>query len=147
MTRINLVPPEELTDQHLFAEFREIKMIPKSLDRSLNAACNRGENIFAFKQSIPLEFTLNTGHVKFFFNKGAYLRKRYELIKDELRVRGINFNESSLFDPDGVFHKLSGDFNNDYTPTPEAYIIIRSRIKEKIDLKPNWYRYKGNPLS
>lgn len=38
MTRINLVPPEELMDQHLFAEFREIKMVPKSLRRSLQAA-------------------------------------------------------------------------------------------------------------
>ena len=35
MTRINLVPPEELTDQHLFAELREIKMVPRSLARSL----------------------------------------------------------------------------------------------------------------
>jgi hypothetical protein len=25
MTRINIVPPEELTDQHLFAEVREIR--------------------------------------------------------------------------------------------------------------------------
>ena len=33
MTRINLVPPEELMDQHLFAEFREIKMV--SLRRGL----------------------------------------------------------------------------------------------------------------
>ena len=38
MTRINLIHPSELTDQHLFAEFREIKMIPKSLRRSLRAA-------------------------------------------------------------------------------------------------------------
>lgn len=41
MTRINLVPVEELMDQHLFAEFREIKMVPKSLRRSLRAAWQR----------------------------------------------------------------------------------------------------------
>lgn len=35
MTRINLVPAEDLTDQHLFSEFREIKMIAASLNRSL----------------------------------------------------------------------------------------------------------------
>lgn len=37
MTRINLVPPSELMDQHLFAEFREIKMVPRSLHRSIVA--------------------------------------------------------------------------------------------------------------
>lgn len=30
MTHINLVPPDELMDQHLFAEFREIKIVAYS---------------------------------------------------------------------------------------------------------------------
>lgn len=37
MTRVNLVPVTELADQHLFAEFRELKMVPKSLARSLRS--------------------------------------------------------------------------------------------------------------
>lgn len=133
MTRINLVPPEELMDQHLFAEFREIKMIPKALRRSLKS--RTVEQILA---RVPSEFTLNTGHVMFFYNKGSYLRQRYELLKDELRRRRVNFNEASELDPDGVFN--DSRLNGDYVPTVAAYKIIRTRIAEKIAMKPSWYR-------
>lgn len=34
MTRINLIPVEELTDQHLMAEYRELPMIVKAEDAS-----------------------------------------------------------------------------------------------------------------
>ena len=75
MTRINLVPPQELMDQHLFAEFREIKMVPKSLARSIAARGVQG-----VLKRIPPRFTLNTGHVSFFYDKGAYLVERYALL-------------------------------------------------------------------
>jgi len=74
MTRINLVPPEELMDQHLFAEFRE-----------------------------------------------------------------------SELDPDGTM--LATPWCGHYTATPEALQIIRTRIAEKIALKPQWYRYEGKPIA
>ena len=158
MTRINLVPPQELMDQHLFAEFREIKMIPKSLRRSLRAAWQRefdknDSNDFAEQRAklamdtvlkkIPKSFTLNTGHVSFFYDKTIYLKKRYNLIKEELRKRGINFDETSELDPDGVFTEVDKRFHNDYIPTEEAFSIIRSRIAEKIAMKPDWYRHTG----
>ena len=34
-------------------------------------------------------------------------------------------------------------YNNDYMPTVEALNIIRTRISEKIALRPGWYRYYG----
>lgn len=146
MTRINLVPPEELMDQHLFAEFREIKMIPKSLGRSIALLQKRyiirNNIIKALMRRIPAEFTLNTGHVSFFYDKGGYLRKRYEAIKAELRVRGVKFNEDSALDPDGVYKRFP-ELAGDYLPTPEALVIIRQRIAEKIARKPDWYRYSG----
>jgi len=37
VTRINLVPTEELSDQHLVAEYREIFMVGSSLQRSLGS--------------------------------------------------------------------------------------------------------------
>lgn len=150
MTRINLVPPEELMDQHLFAEFREIKMVPKSLRRSLDAAKrnNDGSDYKArlvVQHRIPPAFTLNTGHVSFFYDKALYLRKRYALLRAELERRGINFNRDSLLDPDGVFDALDERFRKDYDPTPEALALVRARIAEKIALKPSWYRYEGKP--
>jgi len=37
LTRINIVEPSELTDQHLVAEYREIFMVGSSLQRSLKS--------------------------------------------------------------------------------------------------------------
>lgn len=147
MTRINLVPPSELTDQHLFAEFREIKMVPKSLRRSLEAAArytsHPREHVL---RKVPTTFTLNTGHVSFFYDKGVYLNKRYIELREELALRGINFDRNSMLDPDCVFYKLDSRFNKDYTPTEEALILIRARITERVADKPFWYRYYGYPI-
>ena len=90
MTRINILPVEELTDQHLMAEYREIFMIGSSLQRSL-----KSEN-WDHKR-IPKKFTLNTGHVMFFYDKGKYLYKRYDEIKDELTKRNFKLDKSRLF--------------------------------------------------
>jgi len=56
MTRINLVPVGELANQHAMAEWREIKMIPRSLARSLKT-----QSIEKILNKIPKEFCLNTG--------------------------------------------------------------------------------------
>ena len=54
MTRINIIPVEELTDQHLIAEYREIFMIGSSLQRSL-----KSKNWDP--QRIPKEFKSSVG--------------------------------------------------------------------------------------
>lgn len=138
MTRINLVEPSELSDQHLFAEFREIKMVPKALARSLKA---RG--LSGVICSVPSEFTLNKGHVTFFYDKGEYLRSRYDKLKEELELRQINYNKLSQFDPDNVYG-LHPELNRDYNPTSAALKIIRERIAQKIAMKPDWYRFGGH---
>lgn len=140
MTRINLVPPSELMDQHLFAEFREIKMVPKSLARSIAARGVQG-----VIERIPARFTLNTGHVSFFYDKGAYLLERYGMLREELERRGINFNRESMFDPDSTM--LSEHWCKYWEPDADALHTIRTRIAEKIQMKPSWYRYEGVPLA
>jgi deoxyribonuclease (pyrimidine dimer) len=155
MTRINLVPPSELTDQHLFAEFRELKMVPKSLQRSLAAAWQRefdknDSNAYQVRRcelareavlgKIPTEFCLGKGHVSFFYDKGHYLRVRYEVIRIELGRRGIKYDRNSEFDPDNIFKEQGAMFNLGYTPTDAALALIRARIADRIALKPNWYR-------
>jgi deoxyribonuclease (pyrimidine dimer) len=134
MTRINLVPPAELHDQHLFAEWREIKMVPKSLGRSLTA---RG--LHAVLQMIPKEFILGTGHVSFFYDKGFYLKERYRQLTAELEKRGVNYNSLSKLDSEGLF-ELYPALNNGYTPTPIALKLIRDRIAIRVAAKPSWYR-------
>ena len=44
MTRINIVEPSELTDQHLIAEYREIFMVAGSLRRTLVSKSGYQEN-------------------------------------------------------------------------------------------------------
>lgn len=149
MTRLNLVPPDELADQHLFAEYREIKMVPRSLHRSLDATAARqglrvGEHpqrvVTELLARVPCAYTLNVGHVSFFYDKGLYLAKRYRVLRHELRRRGIEFNELSKLDPFRTFW-TDGRLCNDYTPTTEALTLIRERIASRVAMKPHWYRW------
>jgi deoxyribonuclease (pyrimidine dimer) len=141
MTRLNLVDPSELMDQHLFAEFREIKMVPKSLRRSLAAASRHAYDPEAWVRSrVPAQFTLTAGHVSFFYDKGAYLVHRYAALRDELARRGYAFDRDASLDASNVFGGLGSSFQQDYRPTPEALALVRMRIAERIALKPLWYR-------
>lgn len=136
MTRINLIPVDELTDQHLLAEWREIKMIPASLRRSLKTKSK--EDIL---KSIPKEFTLNTGHVKFFFNKLTYLSVRYDLLTKELLKR--NFKLYHMGDFADFCKDIPKEFFGDFVLEEKDFLIITNRIKEKLAKRPNWYRYYG----
>ncbi|GIT57661.1 MAG: hypothetical protein Ct9H300mP18_10900 [Candidatus Neomarinimicrobiota bacterium] len=51
MTRIKIVEPSELTDQHLIAEYREIFMIAGSLKRTLMS--KTGYDKLKFLKNIP----------------------------------------------------------------------------------------------
>ena len=135
MTRINLVDPSELSDQHLVAEYREIFMVGSSLQRSL-----KSKNWDKTLANIPKKYTLNKGHVTFFYNKGKYLYKRYKLLIEEMKNRGMKPDSVRKFKteqwPDELF--------NDWEPEPDDYKVIRARIKEKIEMKPDWYRFTKN---
>jgi len=131
MTRINLVEPSELTDQHLIAEYREIFMVGGSLNRTLNSKVGYKED------RVPKRYTLNKGHVYFFYNKGKYLHNRYHELISEMKKRGFQPDKSRVF-PTSVF-KDNGLYK-DWMPNIEDYKIIRQRISEKIAMKPNWYR-------
>lgn len=131
MTRINLVPPSELTDQHLIAEYREIFMVAGSLRRTLIS--NNGYN----ESKVPKKYTLNKGHVYFFYNKGKYLHKRYLDLISEMKSRGFAPMEARMF-PDKIF--INNDLYNDWVPDNDDFLLIRKRINQKIQMKPNWYR-------
>ena len=132
MTRINLVPPAELSDQHLIAEYREIFMVGSALQRSL-----KSKKWNTTKLNLPNEFTLNIGHVKFFYNKGKYLHKRYLKIIKEMQNRGMNPNPSRKFKKE----QWPIDLYNDWAPNAKDIELIRLRIKEKINQKSLWYRW------
>jgi deoxyribonuclease (pyrimidine dimer) len=132
MTRINLVPPSELADQHLVAEYREIFMVGSSLQRSLVS-----KNWAKTKVTLPQIFTLNTGHVKFFYDKGKYLSDRYDELREEMMNRGMNPDPARVFKrwqwPDELYKS--------YTPDHVALGVVRERIEYRISQKPKWYRF------
>ena len=134
LTRINIVPTEELSDQHLVAEYRELFMVGSALARTLKSP-NRDKSL----SSIPEKFTLNTGHVKFFYNKGKYLHKRYIALQEEMKARGMNP------DPERVFKREQwpDELYNDWTPSEQEQAILRERLQERIDQKPDWYRWSN----
>ncbi|MDC0145118.1 pyrimidine dimer DNA glycosylase/endonuclease V [bacterium] len=131
MTRINLIEPSELTDQHLIAEYREIFMVGGSLKRTLVSKSGYQES------KVPKQYTLNAGHVYFFYNKGKYLDKRYKELIDEMKRRGFKPDKTRIF-PKEIF--TENGLYNDWIPNPEDYKLIRQRIEEKIAMKPEWYR-------
>ena len=131
MTRINLVEPEELCDQHLLAEWRELTRIPN------NIVSNKLNTSF-----IPSRYTVRTesnpsggvGHVKFFINKLKFLHERYNNLLVELHLRGFSCEN---FWPKVTFPlELWGD----YLPTTEAINLNRERIKERFPKKARYYR-------
>ena len=135
MTRINIISPSELTDQHLIAEYREIFMVAGSLKRTLISKSGFVES------KVPKNFTLNNGHVYFFYNKGKYLYKRYNLIIKEMKSRGFNPDKNRVF-PKDIF--IMNNLFNDWEPNQSDIKIIRKRINEKIAMKPSWYRKTKN---
>ena len=126
MTRINLVPPTELCDQHLLAEHRELTRIPN--------AVAKGKYHLKGK---PAEYKLGEGHVRFFFNKMAFLKKRYDLLHAECKARGFNvqyiWNEELPQDP---------TLWQDYEPTEAALALNRARIQERMPAKARFTPYK-----
>lgn len=137
MTRINVVDPEYLTDQHLMAEYRELPMVIGSLKRSLRSA--KGVH------SIPSEYTLNGGHVKFFYNKGKFLKRRYAALIAELVKRGYSIDPASRTVDFTVFG--NNGLDNDWQASYTALHINCERIQLRINSKKEFYRWQGKKLN
>lgn len=88
----------------------------------------------------PENYKLGAGHINFFKNKLKYLKFRHEKIKNEMRLRGFKTNISINLT------EFSKDLHNSWSPSKRDIIIIKSRLIEKINLKPNFYRHYGKKL-
>ncbi|MFA9488469.1 MULTISPECIES: pyrimidine dimer DNA glycosylase/endonuclease V [unclassified Mannheimia] len=122
MTRINLVPPTELCDQHLLAEHRELTRIPNAVAKGK----------FSLKGQ-PEDYKLGEGHVRFFFNKLSFLKKRYDALHEECLARGFNvqyfWSENLPQDPSLWL---------DYQPTDVALAVNRERIALRMPANPRF---------
>ncbi len=141
MTRINLVRPEDLADQHLFAEWREIKMIAPAAKRSLQT-----QTITKVVEKIGPQYTLNAGHVTFFYNKLPFLKERFGRLTDELLQRGFDITPFDFETPDytHVWLRIS---QMTWQPTKTDVQVNIERIATRLNERPNWYRYYGDVYS
>lgn len=130
MVRINIIGPEYLSDQHLIAEYNEILMLFGYVKKHPHTHFNQ-------LHKIPISYKLGEGHILFFKSKLKYLERRHNIIKIEMKKRDFVCRmsvNSSDFDKRLV---------NDWEPSAQDKEIIKKRIIEKINLKPNYYRYYG----
>lgn len=122
MTRINCIPPSELSGPHLVAEYRELPRV-FTLAR---AAIARGER--PDDRRNPREYTLGTGHVRFFYSRLGYLALRQAALVAEMKARGY---APKFTDTDGLLSGIPDEWCRDWTPTPEAIALNRDRIAER----------------
>ena len=118
MTRVNVgIKPSEIIGKMLIAEHREIKRIPNIIKSGKYSM--KGQ---------PQLFTLGKGHVKFFYDKLEFLRKRYELLYTECKKRGyqVTYFGNSFMD-------LTKELMNDYKAQKRDRELVLSRIAVRID--------------
>ncbi len=131
MVRVNLIPPKNLSDQHLIAEYNEILMLLGYVKKHPKL----GE--------IPKKYALGKGHIIFFKNKLKYLKKRHEQIKKEMKKRGFKAEKTVSI---GRFSK---EMQKDWRPSQKDKEIIKKRLIERVKLKPELHKYyrKKKPKS
>lgn len=117
MTRINCVPPEELSRQHLLAEYRELPRVFALADKAYSAR----RKIVA-----PSSYTLGAGHVLFFYSRLGWCRRRFHALRDEMLRRGYKpaYNDTPAV-------ATPPEWWQDWEPDAAALALNRQRILER----------------
>lgn len=128
MTRINVIPVRELSDQHLIAEYREL---PRVIKQNINIC------------DAPDCYTLGPGHMKWAARYWKYTINRFYELCDEMQYRGfaVNYNPLGL---DKYTPQLHGK-GEDYIVSDQDIALNRTRIREKYNKKPTFYRWTRRP--
>lgn len=132
MTRINTVDVKILADAHLMAEYRELPMVHGALRRTLKSV--KGFD----SERVSLVYTLNAGHVYFFYNKGKFLFKRYNELINELLYRGFRVNPEDRDVDWTIFDSVP---QVDWNPTKNDIELNFDRILTRIKQKPKFYKW------
>jgi hypothetical protein len=126
MTRINVVDPKRLTDQHLIAEYREAPRV-FALARPLKP-----------REAVPT-YRLGAGHVRFFYPLTAWLSERQAALIEECQDRGFSIQHTAA--PTAV-----PGLDGDWCVPREAVALNLERLREKLHARPGFYRYRGEPV-
>lgn len=123
MTRINCIPPQELTRAHLVAEYRELPRI----FALVRAAIARGEQ--PDDRRNPDSYRLGAGHVRFFYSRLGYLAQRQGALVAEMQRRGYapNFTQT-----DQLLDGFPPEWCGDWQPDAQAMALNRERIAARL---------------
>ena len=126
------IPVEYLTDEHLFAEQRELKMLP-SLFKRIG---------FSSLKKAPKVFTLGTGHMLFGVYRPTYTLNRYNQVFKECIKRGYKIEY------EGYRWDVYGDYKDDYKETGNEKYILIERIEERIiNSTKQYFHYNHKRIS
>ena len=115
MTRINVVPVKELSDQHLIAEYHEL---PRVIKQNINT------------ENAPDRYKLGEGHVRWARAHAKYCMERYEALCKEMTFRGfkVTHTAAELYK---LYIKLPRELHKYYLVTNDAILINRERLIER----------------
>lgn len=130
MTRVNCVDVSFLTDAHLIAEWREIVRIPNCL--------SSGKYKYV-PSAAPKEYTLGTGHCRFFYNKLLYIQTRHHSLCQEMDARKIRRNIEIIVDLTNIDNRLC----NEWEPSVKDKLLNSYRLLERYDLRKKDYKIRG----
>lgn len=122
MTRINCIPPAELTRAHLVAEYREIGRVFALVRRAIERGERPGD------KRNPTAYTLGTGHVRFFYSRLEYIHNRFLALVAEMRSRGYRPQYDTP--PDAGY--VPAEWWGGWEPDAAAMTINRARIAERL---------------
>ena len=126
------IPVEYLTDEQLFAEQRELKMLP-SLFKRIG---------FSSLKKAPKVFTLGTGHMLFGVYRPTYTLNRYNQVFNECIKRGYKIEY------EGYRWDVYGDYKDDYKETGKEKYILIERIEERIiNSTKQYFHYNHKRIS
>jgi len=125
MVRINCgIEPGLLSDQHLVAEYREILLAFGYYNKNNHKGLKEATN--------------NLMHpIRFYHNKRKYLLKRFFELKEEMLARGMKPTK------DVELKNVKIMLYNDFIPEEQHIERIKDRIIQRLNEKPDWYRYCG----
>lgn len=127
MTRINVVPVEELSDQWLLAEYHEL---PRCIKQDID-----------IDNEVPSSYKLGKGHMKWAKMHSLWLIYRYSELVKEMKYRGFKpsytVEDLKLY----WYHEKHLSGNLWYKVTPEDIELNKQRLLEKYLEKPGYYKW------
>ncbi|ASD52052.1 endonuclease V N-glycosylase UV repair enzyme [Pseudomonas phage PspYZU05] len=132
MTRINLTKASVLADQHLMREYNELPRVLGLLDKHFAKTKKLPTNL-------PKNYTMGTGHIKFFYDKLLFLQKRQAELVAELLKRNYNIQYIDNLD----ISRFPIELQQDFSPSKYDIMISANRLLERVGEKPEFYKYYG----